>query len=102
MWMNEHVMNISRQNFNDIFLPFLWYELLRVLSFRPVHVLLSRFYPDLIQILSRFYLDFILILSWFYPDFLETHFIQILQCIYPDFIWITFGLNQDKIEIKSG
>jgi hypothetical protein len=30
-----------------------------------VHLLLSRFYPDFIQILSRFYLDFILILSYF-------------------------------------
>ena len=34
-----------------------------------VHVLLSRFYPDFIQILSRFYLDFIQFLSRFYQDF---------------------------------
>ena len=34
-----------------------------------VHVLLSRFYPDFIQILSRFYPNFILILSRFCPDF---------------------------------
>ena len=48
-------------------------------SFSAVHVLLSRFYPDFIQvfftdflrIFSRFYPDFILILSWFYPDFIQ-------------------------------
>ena len=34
-----------------------------------VHVLLSRFYPNFIQISSRFYPNFILILSRFYPDF---------------------------------
>ena len=72
---------------------------------RPVHVLLSRFYLDFILILSRLYPNLIqifqkLTLSWFlkknldkiwkyldkvgkntlsrfYPDFSETHFIQI-------------------------
>ena len=39
--------------------------------YRHVHVLLSRFYPDFIQILSRFYPDFILISSKFYPDFIQ-------------------------------
>ena len=76
-------------------------------SFRPVHVLLSRFYPYFIQILSWSYPDFILILSRFfkkilypdfiqilfkfYQDFLETHFIQILSRFYDDFIWIKLG-----------
>ena len=66
------------------------------LSKRPVHGLLSRFYPDFIQILSRFYPDVILILSWFYPDFLKIHFIQILSRFYPNF-WKYL----DKIRIKS-
>ena len=35
-----------------------------------VHVLLSRFYPDFIQILPWLYPDFIQILSWLYPDFI--------------------------------
>ena len=40
-------------------------------SFRPVHVLLSRFYLDFILILSWFYPDFIQILSWFYSNFIQ-------------------------------
>jgi hypothetical protein len=44
-----------------------------------VHVLLSRFYPDFIQILSWFYPDFIQILARFCQDFLKTHLIQILS-----------------------
>ena len=47
---------------------------------RPVHVLLSRFYPDFIQSLSRVDPDFIWVLSSFYPDFIlfsKTNFIQI-------------------------
>ena len=40
-----------------------------VTSFRPLHVLLSRFYPDFIQILSRFYPDFMQISSSFHPEF---------------------------------
>ena len=36
-----------------------------------VHVLLSRFDPDFIQILSRFYPDFTQILSRFHPDFIQ-------------------------------
>ena len=50
-----------------------------------VHVLLSRYYPKLIQILSKLYPDFIQILSKFYPDFLETHFILILSRFYSNF-----------------
>ena len=50
-----------------------------------VHVLLSRYYPNLIQILSKLYPDFIQILSKLYPDFLETHFILILSRFYPNF-----------------
>ena len=45
-----------------------------------VHVLLSRFYPDFIQISSRFYLDFIQIFSRF-----EKKNIQILSRFYPSF-----------------
>ena len=43
---------------------------LRTRTNSAIHVLLSRFYLDFIQILSRFYPDFIQILSRFYPDFL--------------------------------
>ena len=48
---------------------------------RPVHVLLSRFYPDFIQILSRFYPDFIQILSRFF----KNSFYSTLSRFYPNF-----------------
>ena len=57
-----------------------------------VHVLLSRFYPDFIQILLQFHSDFIQILLrfffWFFSNFFQTWF-----------IWSRWNL--DKIRIKS-
>ena len=52
--------------------------------------ILSKFYPDCIQIT---YLEtgFIQILSEFYSDFLETDFIKILSWFYLDKIWIKSG-----------
>ena len=61
--------------------------------------ILSRFYPDIIQILSRSYL--IQILSSFFRNSFCPNFIQILSWFYLDKIWMTSGWNQDKIWIKG-
>jgi hypothetical protein len=63
--------------------------------FSAVHVFLSWFYPNFIQILSK------LLYHNFVQIFLETPFIQILSCFYLDKISIKSGKNQDKIWIKG-
>ena len=78
-------LHITHKEMRAIHLPF---------PYITVHVLLSRFYLDFIQILSRFHPDFIHFLSRFYPDFIQIlsrfypDFIQILSRFYPDFILI--------------
>ena len=66
-----------------------------------VHVILSRFYPDFIQILSRLFLtflesDFVLILSWFHPDF-----ILIFEKV-GKYTLSKYWFYLDFIQIKSG
>ena len=62
-----------------------------------INFLLSRFYPNFLQILSKFYADFIQIFSRFYPNFL-----QIFSKFYADFVQILSrflkksGKNLDK------
>ena len=57
-----------------------------------VHVLLSWFYLDFIQVLSRFLRDSLFqILSRFIKKFQKNHFIQILSRFYSDSIWVKSG-----------
>ena len=63
---------------------------IRAKALRPVHVLLSRFYPD-----------FILILSWFYLNKIWIKQPLFFCQLYPDFIQILSRFFS-KIRIKSG